>query len=206
MHVGANLGQGFVDGGRGDRAGRNVDQLVPSARSQKSDFGDAALTRPLKVGCDLGAVAPFLGRSNDGFDGTLSGVDPCEVLEQLGDLALFPEELFGIGKVLVLTAAAFSKQATASLNAVRGGLENFQQVRFRVGLVVAKHSSANPFPGQREGHEHHPAINASQALAEIGQGVDREFDFLVVLEGIRIESLRRTGSVFGVRWRHASAR
>ena len=64
---------------------------------------------------NLRAVAVGFGRADDGINRV---GDAGHVLKQLGDLTLFPNELFGVSEVLVLAAAATGKQRANGRDAV----------------------------------------------------------------------------------------
>ncbi len=65
----------------------------------------------LKIfGVILETVAEFARRGDDRGDGKL---DAGQVLQELGDLALLPRELLGVGEVLVLAATAAAEERAA---------------------------------------------------------------------------------------------
>jgi hypothetical protein len=73
------------------------------------------------------------------------------VLEELGDLALFPEQLLGVGEVLVLAAAAAGKERAHRRDAMRGRRENGDEVGLGKILVIAENAGADPSPGSVKG-------------------------------------------------------
>ena len=115
-----------------DLASRHVDDFVPGPLVQKpdsregrsrarhrrlarSDDGFAAGTDPglalprfdREVRRDLGAVAELARRGDDRRDGE---VRAGQVLQQLAHLLALPAQLLGVGKVLVLAAAAAAEE------------------------------------------------------------------------------------------------
>ncbi len=78
------------------------------------------------------------------------------VLEELGNLALFPRQLVGVGEVLVLAAAAAAEERAAGGHARRGRRQHRHEVGLGEILVVAEDAHAHAFPGQREWHHDHP--------------------------------------------------
>lgn len=131
--------------------------------------------------------------------------DAGHVLEELGDLAGLPGELGFVMEVLVLAAAAFAEERTAWLGTLGRGFDDFEQIGAGVVLVVAVDAGADFFTGEAEGNEDDPGCgfavgvlsrgngDAGEAVAEIGEGLDDEFEFLVVGEGMGVELFRRSG-------------
>ena len=117
--------QGFVDFVHCDRAMRNVDNPAARSHCQEPDIQVPVRTGFLEVGCDLGAVVPGLGRGNGVFDRMGNS---CHVLEEFPHLATFPPELFQIVEMLILAAAAGSKERTARILPVGTGSDYFDQV------------------------------------------------------------------------------
>ena len=111
------------------------------------------------------------------------------MLEQLFDLLLFPGQLLGVGEVLILAAAAFTEQRALWLDPRRRCLQDLDQIRLAVVLVIAEHPRADTLVRQGEGDENHPAVVGSgEPLSHVGQLADVEFDFLMVIEWPRAES------------------
>jgi hypothetical protein len=55
-------------------------------------------------------------------------VDPSHVPKQFSDLLALPTELFLVGEVLVLAAAALGEEWTTGLLALRAGREDGQEI------------------------------------------------------------------------------
>ena len=116
-----HLGQLAVDLRRGDRAYRHIHNLEARALLQKSNGLRLRLSglrfprSDMKMRGDLGAVAVFPRRRHGGRDGKR---DPGHVLQQFLHLPPLPGELFAIGEMLVLAAAAASEQRAPRGDAV----------------------------------------------------------------------------------------
>ena len=135
--------------------------------------------------------------------------DAGHVFEELGDLTGFPGELGFVGEVLVLAAAAFSEEGTGGGGALWGRHEDFEEVGARVVFVVAEDADADLFSGESERDEDDPISgqrrvfdiwhgDAGDAVAEVGEGVDGDFEFLVILEGLGVKLFRRSRHGMGL--------
>ena len=186
----AGGGQGVVDGLGGDGAGGNVDEFLATAVAEEADGSDGSVFGDVEVRGDFGAIVVFAGRGGDWFDGE---VDPGHVAEEFLDLLTFPDELFGVGEVLVLAAAAVGEERALRGDAVRGWDEDCDEIGLAEVFVVAVDPGADGFAGEGEGDEDDPAVDAAEALAHVRQGGDFEVDFLMIGERVRIEFPRRAG-------------
>lgn len=130
-------------------------------------------------------------------------LDAGHVFEEFDDLAGFPGELGVVVEVLILAAAAFAKERAAGFGAFGRGLEDFEQIGSRVVLVVAEDADADFFAGEAKGDEDDPVLalgsvgvviwnrDAGDAIAEVGEGIDGDFEFLMVFERMGMKFLRR---------------
>lgn len=123
-------------------------------------------------------------------------MDAGHVLEEFFDLASFPDELFVVGEVLVLAATAFAEERALGETSVGGGFEDFDEVGLGVGFVVAEDACADGFAGQGVWDEDDPCrvflieFHPRNADSKVGEGGDFDIDFVVVVEGIRVEFFR----------------
>ena len=114
----SDLGEGVVNLVHGDGAVGDIDKEVAAAVLEESDLGGLAGFGFLKMGGELGPVAPLDGRGDGGED---VEVEPGHVIEEFADLAGLPGELLFVGEVLVLAAAAFSKERAFGIESAGGG-------------------------------------------------------------------------------------
>ena len=122
-------------------------------------------------------------------------IDLRHVLEQLMDLALFPEKLLVVVEVLVLATAAFSEEGARRFDAKRGGFDDLDEIALTKIGMVAVDAGFDGFGGEGEGDDDDPIVDAAEAVALIGEGVDVEFDNLVIGEGFGGESLWGGGGI-----------
>lgn len=116
VNRGAGGGEFFVDGVGCDVAVRDIDDVESRALAEEADGRRrGGVARRIKMRGNLRAVAVGFGRADDGINRV---GDAGHVLKQLGDLTLFPNELFGVSEVLVLAAAAAGKQRANGRDAV----------------------------------------------------------------------------------------
>ena len=116
VNRGAGGGEFFVDGDGCDVAVRDIDDVESRALAEEADGRRrGGVARRIKMRGNLRAVAVGFGRADDGINRV---DDAGHVLKQLGDLTLFPNELFGVSEVLVLAAAAAGKQRANGRDAV----------------------------------------------------------------------------------------
>lgn len=59
-------------------------------------------------------------------------------------------------------------------------------------FVIAIDAGADFFAWQAKGHEDHPTIDARHAGAEVGEGVDLQFQLVMIRKGIGVEFFRRS--------------
>ena len=117
--------------------------------------------------------------------------------QEFGDLPLFPRELFGVGEVLVLAAAAAGEERAGGGDAVGRGREDGDEVGLGKIFLVAEDAGADAFAGEREGDHDDPAggifdfgflifdwrkLDAAEAAAEVSERGDLELDLLVIGE------------------------
>lgn len=180
----ANLGECLVNFAHGDGALWDVDEFGAATDFEEADGADLLVFWFFEMGGNFGAVVPDLRGAVAGLDWEVGG---GHVLEEFADLSRFPFELCGVGEVLVLAAAALGEEWAEWGGAVWGGLEDFEEVGVGAVFVVAVDASADAFAWEAEGGKDDPAVVAGDALTEVGEGVDGEFDFLVVFEGEGVE-------------------
>ena len=114
-----------------------------------------------------------------------------EPFEQFGDVASFPVELGGIGKVLILAAAAVTKKRAKRFDAVGRRGDDGDEIGLGVVWGIPIDPGANGFTWQGEGDEHDPAIlSPTHAVAEIAERIDNNLDLFVPGEGMRLKSAR----------------
>jgi hypothetical protein len=169
----AHLGQFLVDFRGGDFAVRHIDQVEARALFQETDggfffwraglrtrrfdrgrCGDRPSIPGLEMRRDFRPIPEFPRRADDGVHGKF---DAGHVFQQFLDLLALPFQLLGVGKVLVLAAAALAEKRAFRIDAVRRGRENLQQVGLGIILVVAEDAGADLLARQREGHHDDPA-------------------------------------------------
>ena len=201
--TGTDGGQLAVDDVHGNRALRHVDELRAAAEGEEADGPEITVLGLLEMRRDLRAVVPNLRRGEAFVDREDEG---SHVLEQLADLAGLPSQLFLISQVLVLAAAALTEERTAGHDPIRRGGQHLHQVRMRAVLVVPKNAGLHDFLRQGERHKDHPAIDAADTRAEIGERFDGELDFLMIGKRCGDKLLRRTGKHGGRRACAASLR
>lgn len=95
----------------------------------------------------------------------------------------------GVVEVLVLAAAAGAEEGADGGDAVWGGGEDLDEVGVGVIFVIAVDASDDAFAWEGEGDHDDPSVDAGDALAEVGEGVDIEGEFFVVGEGDGFEFL-----------------
>ena len=146
-----------------------------------------------------------------GRDGSIHGMlDIRHVAKKRRDLVAFPLELVLVGEVLVLAASTIAEERTFRRDPVRAGAQDLEKIGMGAVLVVAPDPDPHPFAGEGIGDEDHPAmvgwgrITALVSLprrilpivprrlgrqgdpadpgAQVREGVDGEFELLVVAE------------------------
>jgi hypothetical protein len=200
MDAGAHGGEFLVDGVRGDRAARHIKKVEARALPQEPDGRRRGVARRIEVRRDLRAIAEFTRRANHWRDRKIG--DARHVLQQLGDLALLPGQLFGVSEVLVLAAAAACEERTRRRHAMRRRRKHRDEVRLGKILVIAKHAHPDALAGQGERHHHDPAAgildfgfsifdfrqdHATQPRTEVGERGDLKLELRVVGERVVIE-------------------
>lgn len=120
-------------------------------------------------------------------------LDARHALEQFRHLIPLPRQLGWIGEGLVLTPPALAKEGTTRFHPVRTGAQDLDEVRFREGGMIAKHPSPHLVTGQRMGDKDHPLAMATDALAEIREGLNLKLQLLVIGEGFGMEFGGDTG-------------
>ena len=149
---------------------------------------DATALRTMEVRCDLGAVAIFNRRGNDLAHRML---DLRHVFQQLGHLTAFRLKLFRIREVLILAAAALTKESTLRRDTIRCRFQHLDEIRLAVVLVIAEDTALHQLTGKRERDEDHPAIDAGHAGTFVGEVLDPNVELLMIGKGMRIELARR---------------
>lgn len=127
-------------------------------------------------------------------------IDAGHVVEQRGDLVPFPRELVVVGEVLVLASTTGAEKGANGGDPIRAGPEDLDEIGVGAVLVIAPDADADVLAGEGERDEDHPAIamrmvivvrwfaavwqnDAGDAGPEVGEGIDGDFEFLVVVEG-----------------------
>jgi len=207
VDAGADFGELFVDGVGRDGTARDIDDVEARALPEKADReigprgrgvlgGGGGRVEPARggeVGGDFRAVAELARRADDRIYGKR---DAGHVLEQFGDLLLFPAKLLGVGEMLILAAAAAAEERATGLNAVGRRGENGEKVGFGEVFVITEDAGADAFAGKCERHHDDPTgrgivgqRDAAEAGAEVGERGDLELDLLVIRERLVVERL-----------------
>lgn len=84
----------------------------------------------------------------------------------------FHLELFWVGEVLDLTAAASAEEGAGGLYPVRGGAQHFNQFGSSVALFLFDKAGFDPFRGERVGDEDGKAVIKADPFAAVAEGVD----------------------------------
>jgi len=99
-----------------DQTTRHIDHIKARSLPEETDRdGCRRLARRGEVRGDLGPVAPFTRRALNRRD---REDDPGHVLKQFRHLAAFPLQLLAVREVLVLAAAAATKERTRGIDPV----------------------------------------------------------------------------------------
>ena len=145
---------------------RHIEEIETGALTEKSDFGFMRVigddgsggvfrgSGELKMRRDLRAVVELLGRADDGVHLVL---EVRHVLEELGDLLAFPDELGFVVEVLILATAALTEQGATGVHPVRGSGKHLDEVGFGEVLLIAKDAGAHAFAGETERNHDDPA-------------------------------------------------
>ena len=188
MDGGAGGGEFFVDSVGRNVAVRDIDDVKSRALAQKSDGRRrGGIARRIKVWRDLGAVAVGFGRADDWIHGVR---DAGHVLKEFGDLALFPEELFGVSEMLVLAAAAAGEERADGRDAMGRGREDRDEIGFGVVFMITKNAGVDAFAGETERNHNDPfgsgvrrVGHAGEPDAVVGERHDLEFELGVIRKG-----------------------
>ena len=142
----------------------------------------------------LVAVAPGVGHAQDRLDDHV--VEAADVGQGLGHLALLELELGGVVEGLPLAAAHVGGVVAAKRRAARGGGEELEQARLGVAGPAPRDRQADEVAGQGAAHEHDEAVDAADALAAVGEGIDGEVERVAGLRGHggQCTARRATGS------------
>ena len=95
--------------------------------------------------------------------------------------------------MLILTPATLLKERTPRLDAIGRRGEDFDEIGVGKILLIPPNARPDALPGQGKGDHHHPPIDAADAFTQIGQVIDREFDLLMIGEGLGMEIARWFG-------------
>jgi hypothetical protein len=150
----------------------HVDDIAPRAAAVHAQ-DRPAVCLPERV-LHLVAVAPGVGHAEDGPDVHL--VEAADVGERLDHLTVLELELGGVVEGLPLAAAGVGWMVAAKRHPARRGGEELGEARFGVAGPAARHFDAGDVAGQRAPHEHDEAVDAADALAAVGEGVDGKLD------------------------------
>src|ERR1700683_2387298 len=90
---------------------------------------------------DFGAIAVLAWRADNRLD---RKGEPGKVLEQLGHLTALPEELVGVGQILVLAAAAPSEDRAGCRHPTGRANQDLDQIGLGKISMIAKHTRPNP--------------------------------------------------------------
>jgi len=74
--------------------------------------------------------------------------------------------------MLILTAAAFTKERTRRLHPIGRSFQHRDQIGVRIILFIAPNTRPHPLARERKRHHNHPAIDPAHALTEIRQVID----------------------------------
>ena len=150
--------------------------------SEKSD-AQAAL---YKLHCEtcLVAVMIWILRGQD-FD-LRHRIDFSDMLETVGDGPDFELELFFIGQVLELAAAAFGKRRAGGIDPVGGGFDAFHHASDAEPGRGLHDLGPNPVPGQSRRDEQRVALVPADAVTARTLRLDRQIQPVPRLDGNQV--------------------
>jgi hypothetical protein len=121
----------------------------------------------------------------------------AEAFVDFGDLLALPDELFGVGHVLVLATTAFAEEFATGLDAGGGRDNHSDEVAAREVSGVMPDAGDDLFAWEGPRDEDDPTVDPAEAVAEIGDGRNVDFHLLVVgelalaeLGGVGLSALR----------------
>ena len=142
--------------------------VVPAAGRVEAAHQLAVLAGPERE-LELVAVAPLLDGGDDRLQ--LEVLEPADALEGVGDLLGLDRELALVRDDLPRRARMVGELG----DAVRRGLDDLDRPRLRVRLLGLADDGADLVARDAAGHEHDVALAAGDAVAAVGEGIDREF-------------------------------
>jgi len=132
------------------------------------------------IGCGMEvyavAVAGLARGGEEGCDGEITG-EAADASQDVNELFMFEAELFIVGNVLVLAAAAGREVRAEGGGAVRGSGEDGERFGEEEALLALDDARADMLAGEDERDEYDTAICAADAVAAEGHVGDEQFYF-----------------------------
>ncbi len=118
-------------------------------------------------------IVPGLSRNHADF---FRRLDFAHAPQRFGqDIPLQRKLCLVIGVLVVATSAAPEVGALRN-HTLRGRSTQFKKLRSQQTRFLYHRFHSGAFPGQHERHQHHAAVQPSQALATVNQFLDRDFE------------------------------
>tara|TARA_B100000085_G_C18247171_1_gene392418 strand:- start:187 stop:441 length:255 start_codon:yes stop_codon:yes gene_type:complete len=83
-----------------------------------------------------------------------------------------------------LATSANSEQLAFRFNAIRGGRQDFQAIRFGIVVMITKDPGPDTFPRKGKGDLYDPSVVTGNAISQVGDVLNLKDKFVMI--GIRL--------------------
>ena len=129
-------------------------------------------------------LVPVVERRGGGEDRLERGVgETADPDECVAHLRFLRGDLDGVVEILEAAAAAGRVVGARGLDALGRRLQHLRRERLGEAALHLRHASADAVAGEPAPDEDDEAVQAGDAVAAVGEGVDLELDLLVQLDG-----------------------